>query len=125
MTAFPFPIISRNDNVSFPFPKVRKEFFIHVPVSKNWECYFYSRSQKLGMQFPSCSRSQNLECQFSIPVPVPKSPKVLPAHPCSNRPTTRALHNEMILARCCMCSGNRLSSSSICLLCVLFFVLPW
>ena len=52
---FPFPKIG-NGIFPFPFPKVGNEIF-------------HSRSQSLGMG-------------WAIPVPVPKWPKVIPAHPC-------------------------------------------
>ena len=61
---------SRNAGMEFPFPfpKIGNGIFL-FPFPKIGNEIFHSRSQSLGMG-------------WAIPVPVPKSPKVIPAHPC-------------------------------------------
>ena len=75
---FPFPVISGNNNVLFPFPKCGNG--ISIPVPKNWDGIFPFPFPKVGNEIFH-SRSQSLGMGWAIPVPVPKWPEVIPAHP--------------------------------------------
>ena len=109
----PFPSIPRKESLWFPFPNYGNEFFPSLPVPEIRECSFlipfpfpnfgnrFFHSLQIpefwewlflipfpfpnfgNVFFPFPSRSRISGMELSIPVPVPKRPKVIPAHPCA------------------------------------------
>ena len=87
-----FPIIPENNNIAFPSTKFRNGNFhsrsqklgISIPIPKRWEFFYHSRSQNLGMGWA---------------IFVPKTPKVIPPHPCCPQTVCCQKLNEKKLAK--------------------------